>query len=339
MTLTLRHALSSLVAGVLVCAAMGSAVAAQPATTGPRVVLENDELAPGDRLQFTLSGFEGPAVIITVCGNDALRGSVDCNTIQSEGLRLNREGGPTVSSIPVPVPPMPCPCIVQVADSDNTQIAVAPLVIIGHPVAPTVPPAEFVQRIVVSVVSEPAAVGLADRLRSSAGGATTYDVTVEVRNRSTQRVENIVMSGSAGRSGRNDLVSIDFADPGTIEPGQTWTEQVTTQLPSPVWGSVVWRATAAGSGPSVTATDTTTHLPVLLIVLIVVLVIDILLLVARFILRLLRRPRQPGGDPPDNPFLDGPGGGDGDGTSIETDLLWADSMPDESSRRTPELVS
>ena len=338
MTPTLRHALASLLFGVLVYVAMGSAVAAQPTTNGPQVVLENDELAPRDRLQFTLSGFEGPAVIITVCGNDALRGSVDCNTIQSEGLRLNREGGPTVSSIPVPVPPMPCPCIVRVADTNNTQIAVAPLVIIGHPVAPTVPPAEFVQPIVVSVVSEPADVGFADRLRSSAGGATAYDVTVEIRNRSAQRFENIKMSGSAGRSGRDDLVSIDFADPGVIEPGQTWTEQVTAMLPSPVWGSVEWRTTAAGSGPSVTATETTTHMPVLLIVLIVVLVIDILLLLVRLILRLRRRSRDSGGDSPGNPFLDGPGGGDGNGTSIETDLLWAETMAADSPR-TPELVS
>ena len=338
MTLTLRHAFGSLFAGLLVCAAMGSVVAAQPATSGPRVTLEDDQLAPGDRLQFTLSGFEGSAVIITVCGNDGLRGSVDCNTIQSEGLRLNREVGPTVSSIPVPVPPMPCPCIVQVADTDNTQIAVAPLVIVGHPVAPTVAPAAFVQPIVVSVVSEPADVGLADRLRSSAGGSTAYDVTVEVRNRSSQRVENIKMSGSAGRSGRDDLVSIDFADPGAIEPGQTWTEQVTAMLPSPVWGSVEWRTTAAGSGPSVTATETTTHMPVLLIVLIVVLVTDILLLLARLILRLVRRSRKSGGDPPDNPFLDGPGGGIAGGTSIETNLLRAETMAGDSPR-TPELVS
>ena len=108
---------------------------------------------------------------------------------------------------------------------------------------------------------------------------------------------------------------------------------------SPVWGSVEWRATAAGSGPSVTATDTTTHRPGLLIVLIVVLIIDILLLLARFILRFVRRSRDSDDEPPDSPFLDDPGGDGAGGNPIETDLMWADTTGSDSPQRTPELVS
>jgi len=307
----MKHLVAAVGAGVLTALAVAGSAAAQSTTTGPTVVLAADELAPDARLDFQLEGFVGSSVIITVCGNDARRGSVDCNMIQSEGLRLNREGGTTASSIPVPVPPAPCPCLVQVIDSDAGQLAVAPLVIIGHPVAPTVGPAGFVQPLVVEVTADKADVGIAKRLRSSAAGATLHDVTVKVRNRSTLPVERVVLSGSGGRDSNDDLVVLVLDDPGTIKPGQTWEGTVQAELPSPVWGDYVWQATASGTGPSVTATTNTSHRPWLLIVLIVVLIIDVLILAVRLIMRLRRRADPAEAQQFDDPFIDGSGGGSG----------------------------
>lgn len=300
------------VLAVLAVLAVAGAADAQSTTTGPTVVLAADELAPADRLDFQLEGFDGAAVIITVCGNDARRGSVDCNMIASEGLRLNRQGGITQSSIPVPVPPTPCPCLVQVVDSDRNQLAVAPLIIIGHPVAPTVGPAGFVQPLVVEIIAEQADVGISERLRSSAAGATFYDVTVTVRNRSTLPVDRVQLSGSGGRDANDDLVVLGLDDPGTIQPGQTWEETTQAELPSPVWGDYVWQATASGTGPSVMATTTSTHRPWLLIVLIVVLIVDLLILAVRLIMHLRRRAEAADAGEFDNPFIDGPDGGGGD---------------------------
>jgi len=322
-----RSGLERLVAAIGACVlallVVGGTVAAQSTTTGPTVVLPRDELAPGDRLDFRLEGFEGSAVIISVCGNDARRGSVDCNMIQSEGLRLNREGGITASSIPVPVPPAPCPCLVRVVTSDGSQLGVAPLVIVGHPVAPTVGPAGFVQPLVVEISAEQADAGFSDRLRSSAAGATAYDVTVKVRNRSSQPVERVALAGSAGRESNEDLVLLQLDHPGTIKPGQTWEATVRAERPSPVWGEFVWQATASGVGPSVTVTTTTNHRPLLLIVLVVVLILDLLILAARLILRLVRRAQPTEAGESDNPFLDRPDGGGGD---------W------DAARREPQLV-
>lgn len=313
MSNTLNRLVAAVGAGVLaVLAVAGGTAVAQSTTGGPTVVLAADELAPGDRMDLQLEGFDGAAVIITVCGNDARRGSVDCNMISSEGLRLNRDGGITQSSIPVPVPPAPCPCLVQVVDSDRSQLAVAPLVIIGHPVAPTVGPAGFVQPLVVEITAEKADVGISDRLRSSAAGATLHDVTVTVRNRSTLPVDQVVLSGSGGRDASDDLVVLGLDDPGTIQPGQTWEATIEAELPSPVWGDYVWQATASGAGPSVTATTTTTHRPWLLIVLIVVLIVDLLILAVRLILHFRRRADPADAGEFDNPFIDGPDGGGGD---------------------------
>ena len=305
----LKHFVAVVGACLLSVLAVAGQTAAQSTTTGPTVVLAADELAPGARMDFQIEGFDGSAVIITVCGNDARRGSVDCNLIQSEGLRLNREGGITQSSIPVPVPPAPCPCLVQVIDSNASQLAVAPLVILGHPVAPTVGPAGFVQPLVVEISADKADVGISDRLRSSAAGATLHDVTVKVRNRSTLPVERVVLSGSGGRDSNDDLVVLGLEDPGTIKPGQTWEGTVQAELPSPVWGEFVWRATASGTGPSVTVTTTTNHRPVLLVVLVVVLILDLLILAVRLLMRLVRRADPPEAAQFDDPFIDGSGGG------------------------------
>ena len=261
----------------------------QASTSGPTVLLASDQLRAGDRLDFTIDGFEGTSVIISVCGNGALRGSVDCNMVESEGLRLDRDGNSTNSSVPVAVPPAPCPCIVRVSDSENTQIAVAPLVIIDHPVAPLVPPAKFVQPLVVTVTAVESPASLSNRLRSSAGGRTVYDVTVNVRNRSTQNVTGVRVSGFGGRSTNDERVTLELTEPGAIGPGQTWTETVLTAVPAPVWGTFHWQATASGIGPSVIGATTTSQQPWLLILLIVVLVIDALILLVRLVQRLRRR--------------------------------------------------
>ena len=326
----MKHLVAAVGAGALMALAVAGSAAAQSTTTGPTVVLAADELAPDARLDFQLEGFVGSSVIITVCGNDARRGSVDCNLIESEGLRLNREGGITASSIPVPVPPAPCPCLVQVMDSDAGQLAVTPLVIIGHPVAPTVGPAGFVQPLVVEITADKADVGISDRLRSSAAGATLHDVTVKVRNRSTLPVERVVLSGSGGRDANDDLVVLGLDDPGTIEPGQTWEGTVKAELPSPVWGDYVWQATASGTGPSVTATTTTNHRPWLLIVLIIVFIIDVLIIAVRLIMRFRHRPDPADAGESHNPFINGPDGGGSD---------WeAEAIAQPEAHRVPEPV-
>ena len=102
---------------------------------------------------------------------------------------------------------------------------------------------------------------------------------------------------------------LGLEDPGTIKPGQTWEGTVQAELPSPVWGEFVWQATASGTGPSVTATTTSTHRPWLLIVLVVVLILDLLILAVRLLMRLVRRADPPEAQQFDDPFIDGSGGG------------------------------
>lgn len=281
---------------LLVVATVGltsARASAAEGTTGPVVSLDRYEISPGDRVVLTIGGFESNAVTITVCGNGARRGSSDCNMVASEGRRLSRDGGTTLAELPVAAPPVPCPCVIRVSTADNDQVAIAPITLVGHPVAPVVAPdTPDLQPLDISIVANELAGGLSGSVQSSLGGATTYEVTVMVRNRTTGPIEQVRLSGSAGRGENDEAVVLGLSDPGRIGPSQTWRETVQVELPAPVFGSAQWRVTVSGAGPSVTAIDETSHLPVLLLVIIVVFLLDLSYLAVRMVRRSVGRIRK-----------------------------------------------
>jgi hypothetical protein len=96
---------------------------------------------------------------------------------------------------------------------------------------------------------------------------------------------------SAVRGG-DVIATLALADPGELGPGQSWTDTVEAALPAPVLGSVTWQVSASGAGPTVTATESTRNVPVLLVVLLVVFVVDLLVLAWRAVRRARRRRRR-----------------------------------------------
>ena len=319
----------------------GSVALAQTDVSGPTVALDRYELTPGELVSLTIDGFQTGFVTMTFCGNDGRRGSVDCNMQASLAREINPDGTPTLSDIRVAAPPTPCPCIIRVSSRDNQEIAVASVAIVGHPVSEVVEPSAPGQPLTVAIAAEPAPEGFRDELRSSLGGATLYDVTVQVKNQGTFAIDNVGVSSIFMRLNYDDVRTIDIPSAGQLEPGATWEQVVQVEMPALTFGDVEWQATASGAGPSVSATDSTSSRPVLLIVLAIILVVDILLLTWRFIARLRKR-RAPA-DPQDNPFLDDPDGSDSGGSSV-SDAEWptADwSAPEPSAPetvRTPQLV-
>ena len=275
---------------VLLLAFLGAPSAyATGTTTGPVVTLDRTEVNPGDQIGLTIDGFSVSSVTISVCGNEARRGSSDCNMSASEGQRLNPDGTPTPADMPVAEPPVDCPCVIRVSDRSNSEVAVTPIIIIGHAVGPVVDPPGLGTPLVVSISAQPAARGLFELIRPSLGGPATYDVTVTVKNTSTAPFSSVRVSGSAGRNPSDNLVTLTLSDPGLIGPGQTWQEVVPAVLPAPSFGTVQWRVVVAGAGPTVRATESTHYRPVLLIVLALLLVADIFMLITR---RLVRRRRE-----------------------------------------------
>jgi len=269
---------------------LGSAEArAQGEVSGPVVALGYYEITPGDTVVVSVTGFETRNVTVATCGNNGRRGASDCNMRRSTGLTLF-DGARTLGIV-IPAPPVPCPCIVRVNDVTNQEVAVAPITLIGHPVAPVVgsPQAELLS---VSVSASVAPDGLIDGLRTSLGGRTSYDLVVRVTNPSNERVENATASGTVVRGNGDVVTNVEIPDPGTLEPGQTFETTVVSELPRPVIAEFEWRVSASVAGqPTVVGTTTSTNVPWLLWLLAAFLVIDLIVLAVRFFLRSRRRRR------------------------------------------------
>lgn len=263
------------------------ASASDGSTTGPTVSLDPAQVKPTDFLTVTIKGFTATYVVISVCGNEARRGSSDCNMPGSEGLRIDNQGvgGLTIDRIPIAAPPADCPCVIRVSSRDTGEIAVAPLVLIGHPVSPVVDPVGLGNPIDVAITATPKPSGFLETFRAGLGGPTRYDVTVTVHNHSSVPLTKIKVYGSAGRKSDDNLAQLDLVDPGALKAGQTWRQTVSVVVPAPSFGSVDWSVTASGAGPTVTATSSSRHRPMLLIVIVMILAADIAFLLIRMLIR------------------------------------------------------
>lgn len=256
------------------------------AISGPIVTSSKAEVEPGGRTVLTVDGFSSPYVQISICGNEARRGSADCNMSASEGAEVGSSEAPLSVQMPVAAPPVDCPCVIRVVGKDSSEVAITPIVVIGHPVGPLVDPPVLGDLVAVSITAREAPKGALDALRSDLGGKINFEVTVRVKNLANTPLKQVSVSASAGRSASDDsLVSLELENPGLLGVGQTWQQTVTVEIPAPAFGSTEWRATVSGAGRIVTTTSTTKHRPWLLIILSMVVVLNIGLLLIRWRIR------------------------------------------------------
>lgn len=295
MTLAFRWLVTMIGTTLLVGSAGPSVLAADDVdepdgglTTGPTVEPETGELTVGDDLVLTLRGFEAATVTVVFCGNEGRRGSSDCDMVGARAVEID-DGSETLTRIIVTRPPEPCPCIVRVSGKAESEIAVTPIVILGHPSAPTVDPVARAATIEAQITVRRSANGGFARLRSALGGSTGYDLVISVRNVSTTPVEGVRLSASVGRTDSEDLgVAPDLERPPRLLPGQTWETVVGATLPAPAWGEAEWRVSATVDGTSTTTTTTTTLRPTALYGLSLVLLVNISFLTIRGLWRAQR---------------------------------------------------
>lgn len=272
----------AVVLGLLVAVGLSTpGLASSSSFSAPSVELDRYEFAPDALVILTIAGFQARAVTVTVCGNDGRRGSADCNMTAGEGVGLDGNGGSQLVQMPIAAPPVACPCIIRVSSQNNDEIAVAAITLIGHPVDLVVGGSTPTQTLVASIVAERASTGTLGWLRSSLGAATTYDVTVTVRNSSTVAVGKIAIDATVGRGDGDIQRTLVIEPPAEIGPGETWEQVVQAELPAPVYGNAEWRVDVSSEGPTVTATDATSHMPGLLILFAAVFVLDVLVLAVR----------------------------------------------------------
>jgi hypothetical protein len=275
------------VVAVLVAACIWSAgvVAAQSAPANyPTITLDRGTVHPGDNIVVQFRNWQSHTVTVSVCGNLARRGSGDCNIVSSEGVPISRFSPEALTDFVVPVPPTTCPCVIRASNSTQTEIAYAPITLIGVPSGPLVSPSEF-SPLDVTVQVRRVRAGFGAALRSSLGGATTYDVSVVLHNTSAETLTDVRPYGWAGRSKTNQARTFDFPPVGDLGPGQSWTHVARVHTPAPLFGRFYWEVSVSGAGPTVHAESVSRQTPWLLIVLIIVIIGDVAMMLARRIMR------------------------------------------------------
>jgi len=190
---------------------------------------------------------------------------------QSERIRDDEDV--TTTQLFAQAPPVACPCLVLAYSPASDEFAVAPIVLLGHPIAPVVEP-DGGALVEVDVEATRVGGGLLGSLRTSLGGPTRYRVTVAVRNTTTEPLTHVELSGAAHHR-LTDAVQLDLAAPGPIEPGQTVEQTVVAEVPAPVIGGFTWEVSAYGAGPTVAASGEVRNRPLLLYAFAGALVVDL----------------------------------------------------------------
>jgi hypothetical protein len=265
---------------------LGGSVAAAQVTAGdgaagdPAIAVNKTSVSPGEGVVVTLTDWPGRAVTISVCGNNALRGSQDCNMVESETESLSRDGSPSLAALPVGLPPVHCPCVLRASSRTNDIVLFAPIEIVGHPTGPLIEPPGF-KPLSIDVDLARAPAGIVTGLRSALGGPTPYAVTVTVRNLTGGPLSGVTVSGAVQRGGGSDAAGVKFEPAGDLAAGETWRKTETVTLPAPAVGKFKLVATASGGGSPVEAQDSIRRLPWLFVVVVLVFGADVTAIAVR----------------------------------------------------------
>ncbi len=199
----------------------------------------------GDVLLVTGSGWPaGVLVTASVCGNNYLNGSVDCQFTGQGQTSAQASGLFNLQVALTQLPPTPCPCVIHVgslADSNGVDI---PFTIIG---APTATP---------SKTTNIRSVDVSARLTGSGpfsayfGGPAKRELVISVTNTGSFDLVNPVLNLFLGRGEKTatPLASPSGQQPalGTITPGQTVEYRQSLTLGPPAFGQYQVRGEFVG---------------------------------------------------------------------------------------------
>jgi sortase A len=258
----------------------GVALGQQAPVGYPTITLDRSVVHPGDHVVVQFHNWNAHFVTLSVCGNLARRGSADCDLVNSQGVPITRYSLETLTDFVVTAPPSTCPCVVRASNSDQTEIAYAPITLVGVPTGPVVSPSDF-SPLEVNLAVKRVHGGLGAALRSSLGGPTAYDISLFVRNKSAEALTDVRPYGWAGRSKTDQARTLDFPPVGELGPGQSWSHTVRRSTPAPQLGMFYWEVTVSGAGPSVHRESVTRDTPWLLLIVVAVIIGDLAAIVLR----------------------------------------------------------
>jgi len=244
---------------------------------------------PGTIVIVTFSGWSSP-VVVAVCGNDALRGAVDCDQTGSVGVAASQRA-PETRQLIVTAPPAPCPCVLRASTPGEQLVRTIPFDVVGVPRAPlTKPPGSEGSALKVSARLASGSLSFGDRARSALGGPTRRVLELTLSNAGTAPLSDVSVTAAVGRDSQSgDPLQPPNVDP--LVPGQTRRLELPVRLSAPSFGRYVVFGTVYGGGAPVSFAASTRTMPWALVVIALLLVADV---VAVATLRLRHRSRDRG---------------------------------------------
>lgn len=248
------------VADVLVAHA-GPTVKAQ--TQEPVIRIEQERGAAGAVTMVVVEHWPPGAMTASICGNEALRGSTDCDL---EGSRDVIVPGSGTSAVPLPrlTPPIGCPCVVRTATAAEKFVRTAPIEIPG---VATLTPEERPPRPEVVLPASQLKVSASLESRSTfsesviagLGGTAKRVLVVTLRSTAPAVMTNLSWTAVVGTSPHGTPVALP--EIGILGPGTERTVEVPVDLPPATFGTFTATGHIKGLDAPVPFTAQSSHEP------------------------------------------------------------------------------
>ena len=255
-------------------AVLWAVVPAGAQAKGPTISLSTTTSKPGAEVIVTLAGWDVGVVTISVCGNDARRGSPDCALRSAQSINTTSKVNPPIAQLIIERPPMPCPCVIRVANTGDDVVQTTPIVLAGVPTAPVIGPDQPGPLMTVHAAITTAKASMIERLRAALGGPSRRTLELVVRNQGTTTGTHVTISAAVGHS-RSSGESVTIPAIAAVAPGEARAVSAPVTLGAPTWGHYIVFGTVAGHGVPVAFATSTSSRPFLLFLLATVLLVDL----------------------------------------------------------------
>lgn len=300
-----RRTVGALAIVVALVATAPLAASAAPAG-GPTVVPASLAATPGARVLVDVVGWQpGTSVTVVVCGNEARRGSQDCDLRHGQSVELYTADSKKVL-LTVSLPPAPCPCVLRAYDVHSNVVITTPFEVLGAPTAPVVDGAAAVPRFIgVSARLREARGSFTDRLRKVLGGPVERRLVLDVRNTSGGPLTGVTVTAALGRSAGHGE-ALDEPAPFDLAAGEHREIAIDVRIGAPSHGRYIVSGSAFAAGSAVPFSTSTSSAPVGLYVLVLIVLVDLAALVAIAVLRARDRLDEEPWEPDEGPSDRGP---------------------------------
>ncbi|WP_289009942.1 hypothetical protein [uncultured Thermomonospora sp.] len=274
-------------AGALAAVAL-LALPAAPAHAEPAIRLDRTTVKVGQTLTVRLVGWPAGNVLVELCGNEGLRGTVDC-AVASSASTYVQEGRTATVMLSVGKPPIGCPCVVSVRPVSGGTARTVPIKVSG---VPTLSEAE--RRTATAAGSSRKLTATKVTVTGGGpgeawfGGTAHRTLRVTLRNEGTATLTDPPLSLTVGR-GPEPTEPITAPALGTLAPGQERTYAIPFSVGAPAFGRYTVRGEITGLDEPISFTAHTSSYPWALPVL-AALVLPLTGLTARRGKHALRRP-------------------------------------------------